>query len=193
MIRACPDVDDYLKIAEILKYKVFTSGLFNLNIVGWRNSRATDNRFEDWIAVYRKSHGDRWTQDFWPATTRPGVPHLLKPLVSKGTAIVYPGQYLESHKLGFYKGYKALLQHKPIKVYRDNDRDAALDYETSTVETGQFGIHIHKAGVLSKLVGLWSAGCQVFANYLDFEEFISLCEQSAEIWGNRFSYTLIEF
>lgn len=193
MIRACPDVEDYLKIAEILKYKVFSSGLFNLNIVGWRNVRATENRFEDWISVYRKSYSDKWTQDSWAVTTRPGIPYLLKPLSSKGAAILFPGQYLDSYKLGQHKGHKALVQTRLVKVYRDADLDATWDYGHATVETGLFGLNIHRAGLMSKLVGLWSAGCQVFANGVDFEEFISLCVQSAEIWGNSFSYTLIEF
>ena len=41
-----------------------------------------------------------------------------------GVAILKPGQYRSSHKLRLHAGkYLALGQQKPVKVYRDSNRD----------------------------------------------------------------------
>ena len=55
-----------------------------------------------------------------------------------------------------------------------------------------FGINIHKAGQDSKWVDNWSHGCQVFKRVKDFDEFMKICKKASKIWGNKFSYTLIE-
>lgn len=65
----------------------------------------------------------------------------------KGTAILAPGQYQSSHKIGLHRGkYKALVQHRPVTVYRDNNKDSKYDLEPTKKDTGIFGINIHKAG-----------------------------------------------
>ena len=38
----------------------------------------------------------------------------------------------------------------------------------------------------------WSAGCQVIAANDDFTSFMKICNKSKDIWGNSFTYTLIE-
>jgi hypothetical protein len=38
----------------------------------------------------------------------------------------------------------------------------------------------------------WSAGCQVFASIGDFRRFMQLMKNAEAIFGNKFSYTLIE-
>lgn len=108
----------------------------------------------------------------------------------QGTAILVPGQYKNCYGFGKYRGYECLRQVLPVKVYRDDDGDEEFDTNSDTVEEGLFGIHIHKAGVLSKIVGTWSAGCQVFQRKEDFEEFMNLCKDSLQ---DLFTYTLIEF
>ncbi len=44
-----------------------------------------------------------------------------------------------------------------------------------------------------KIVDKFSAGCQVFANASDFEFFLELAEQHAKLYGNKFTYTLLDF
>ena len=44
----------------------------------------------------------------------------------------------------------------------------------------------------SYYVNKWSAGCQVFKKVADFNEFMDICRKARDIWGNSFSYTLIE-
>ena len=63
-----------------------------------------------------------------------------------------------------------------------------------TIDNGVFGINIHRSNefVKSNLVDKWSAGCQVFASPKDYATFISLCKKAVALYGNRFTYTLID-
>ena len=62
-----------------------------------------------------------------------------------GVAILKPGQYRGSHKLGLHQGkYEALRQKSPVKVYRDNNKDGDYDLIEENVQEGIFGINIHK-------------------------------------------------
>ena len=58
--------------------------------------------------------------------------------------------------------------------------------------TGKFGINIHKAGENSNEVNNWSAGCQVFKKSKDFAEFMELVKKQKNLYGNTFTYTLID-
>jgi hypothetical protein len=79
-----------------------------------------------------------------------------------------------------------------LTVIRDYDRNAVLDFNNGREETGLFGINIHKAGKDSKDVNTWSAGCQVFQKSDDFETFMNLARKHRELYGNKFTYTLID-
>jgi hypothetical protein len=81
-----------------------------------------------------------------------------------------------------------------MKVYRDNNRDKIQDYDPKTIQEGIFAIQIHKSNPIlaSSINDKWSAGCQVFSSAKDFNEFMSLVEKAASIWGDSFTYTLIE-
>ena len=66
----------------------------------------------------------------------------------------------------------------------------------SNLHEGIFGINIHRAtkweGKKSTQIDRWSAGCQVIAANNDFRLFMEIMKKAAKIWGNSFSYTLIE-
>jgi len=113
----------------------------------------------------------------------------------KGTALLVPNQYKGVYKLDLHQGkYEALCQRLgDVSVYRDNDRDMILDFDPKTIDTGRFGINIHRSNphTESHQVGKWSAGCQVFKEAKSYNDFISICKKASEIWGNKFSYTLL--
>ena len=47
----------------------------------------------------------------------------------KGVAILKPGQYKKSHKIGKHQGkYEALCQQNPVTVYRDKSRKDQILY-----------------------------------------------------------------
>ena len=166
---------------------------FDLNIVGVRNS-ATGNKvtnaFDDVITVSFKEN-ENWIYKEWANTTDPGTKGVKEFYNAAGVARLVEGQYRGSHTLGLHQGkYEALKQQKPVKVYRDANRD--MTYDESKIQEGIFGINIHKAGVDSTFVENWSEGCQVFKRAADFEEFMTICRKAAKIHGASFTYTLIE-
>ena len=185
-----PEILDY---AASLGHTVFESGEYNLNIIGIRNSQHEPNRFDDTIhCVYKDEDGD-WIQKSWPCTTEPGKYWLENPTNVKGTAVLVPGQYRSVWKIDKHQGkYYALCQRNgTVKVYRDDNLDEIIDCDPETITEGFYGINIHKAGSHSTQIDRWSAGCQVFANESDFDEFMVICGKAREKWGNAFSYTLI--
>ena len=166
---------------------------FDVNIVGVRNSatgQKVTNAFDDCITISYKE-GGTWESHCWMATTDPGKKGMLEGKAAGGVARLVEGQYRGSYTLGLHQGkYEALKQQKPVKVYRDGDRD--LEYDENKIAEGIFGINIHKAGADSTYVENWSEGCQVFKRAKDFEEFMSICRKAAAIHGKSFTYTLIE-
>ena len=177
-------------------YAVFTRGDYNLNIIGVRTVSRIADKFDDWLYVVFKQDGE-WVELKYAITTDAGLYHLNHPSRVEGTAILCAGQYRSVYKLGLHRGkYMALVQRcGKVKVWRDKNRDNILDHEAGSEMEGYFGINIHKSSSReggSSRVGRYSAGCQVFQNPNEFAMFIELCERAAEIWGEKFTYTLLE-
>ncbi len=166
---------------------------FDVNIVGIRNSstgQKVTNAFDDFLTVSYKEGGE-WKFHIWPATTDPGKKGVLEYHNAAGVARLVEGQYRGSHNIGLHQGkYEALRQAKPVKVFRDANKD--LNYDENKIAEGVFGINIHKAGADSTYVENWSEGCQVFKKSADFEAFMKICRKARDIHGNSFTYTLIE-
>ncbi|MFA0810847.1 hypothetical protein [Microbulbifer epialgicus] len=183
-----------LQTAMIRKgYRFFDEGDFNLNLIGIRTTDNQSNSFNDHLAVAWRFDGVPHCLVF-PATTDPGTFWRENPINIKGTAILVPGQYPGLWQLGLHQGkYRALVQRKPARVYRDNNRDSIIDTD-APIDDGLFGINCHRANGTraSQQVDKWSAGCQVLANPFDFGLLIALCDRAAEQWGTTFTYTLLE-
>lgn len=131
-------------------------------------------------------------------TTDPGLPYLLDPTASRGTAVLAPGQHRGSHQLGFHHAGKpnasaALVQVRPVPVYRDADKDREIE-TTGTPVLGMYGINLHRAyrRGLTK-VGESSAGCQVWWNEDELEELLALVRKQRDAgMGETVSYTLFD-
>ena len=168
----------------------------NINLIGIRRDNTGTNEFDDFmVAIYRDKRL-REICKIYPITTDPGEYWLENPINPKGTAILVPGQYSGTWKLGLHQGkYEALVQRRPVKVWRDNNKDSVIDYPYAhaKVSEGYFGINIHRSNPYDKsyIVDKWSAGCQVFQAVDDYKEFMGLCKSSADLYGNSFSYTLL--
>ncbi|MEE2567444.1 hypothetical protein [Hyphobacterium marinum] len=179
-------------------YRLFENAKgFDLNIVGIRSASTVPDRFDDWITVsYRDGVAGDWAFYAWPGTTDPGLYYLRRPLNVHGTAILKPGQYRSSHAIRKHQGrYEAVCQ-KPgtnLPVHRDRNEDGTIDLDAEVMTNGT-GINIHRAGDTraSTVVGKWSAGCQVFADPTDFDVFMTLARRGRDIYGNGFTYTLLE-
>jgi len=183
---------EQLKTIFSKKGYLFTEETPNaLNIIGVRSSNIEANLFDDWLYLTQNlENGDVAIYEF-PITTDPGAYWLKNPMNVDGTAILVPGQYLNSHRLGLHQGkYEALKQNKPVKVWRDNNGDTTID-QSGEIYEGVFGINIHRsnAKTASNIVEKWSAGCQVFKKVNDFNLFIEICKNSGQ---ENFTYTLLE-
>jgi|TARA_R100000084_G_scaffold31342_1_gene12046 hypothetical protein len=187
------ELPEILKRVKSLGHVVFTNGQWNVNLIGVRNSNRKANQFDDELHVVFKDHRDQWVDLSFTATTDPGTYWLHNPMRAAGTAILVAGQYRGSHKIGMHRGrYPALVQHRPVKVYRDRNRDNVLDMDPNTAIEGIYGINIHHAGYDSHRVDKWSAGCTVIGSLTEWDAFMAVIRRSADLYGERFTYTLIE-
>jgi hypothetical protein len=174
-------------------YKWFEGKDLMLNIIGVRNSstgQKVTNLFDDHLTLTYTVDGVEHFHS-WPATTDPGTKGVMQFGNKAGVARLVEGQYINSHIMRPHAGkYEALGQNKPVKVYRDPNKD--MVYDEKSIQEGLFGINIHKAGADSTFVENWSEGCQVFKKAADFEEFMAICRRAKAVHGNNFTYTLIE-
>ena len=176
-------------------YAWFDSKDFDLNIVGIRNlapGKKVTNVFDDWMTLSYKENGV-WKFHEWACTTDPGTKGVKEFSNPNGVARLVAGQYRGSHAIGLHQGkYEALKQAKPVKVYRDKNKD--MTFDETIIQEGIFGINIHRSNpkTESEFVENWSEGCQVFKRVKDFNLFMSIVNKSSKIMGNSFTYTLLE-
>jgi len=199
LLEHCKEADIEMSILN-LDYKWYSTANkekpYNLNIVGIRsnNGNKVTNLFDDYIIVEYLDGRGHINRKIYEITTEPGKYYMDHPMANKGAAILKPGQYKSCWQIGRHKGlYEALVQVKPITVYRDNNRDDIYDLDPEMIDEGMFGINIHRSNPNRRSIynDKWSAGCQVFANYKEFDEFMNLCRRQMAIYGNSFTYTLI--
>lgn len=184
-----------ISILHQRNYIVYTRP-YELNIVGLRSANTKANRFDDEIHVFYVNQIGNWNYHVFKATTDPGTYWLLNPMQPQGTAILAQGQYVNAYQIGLHRGqYPALVQSRPVTFIRDYDRNAILDFNNGKKITGQVGINIHRAMLHGDTLQVdnWSAGCQVFENGEAFQVFMKLCERHRQRYGNRFTYSLIDF
>ena len=167
---------------------------FDVNIVGIRNSsvgNAVTNVFDDYMTLSYKENGV-WKFHQWAITTDPGTKAVKEYHNPNGVARVVPNQYRGMWAVGKHQGkYEAMTQVKPVKVYRDKNKD--MTFNETVIQEGLFGINGHRSNPTSEstYVENWSEGCQVFKRVKDFSEFMSVINKSKNIHGNSFTYTLI--
>lgn len=188
-------LNQVIKSAQNLGYSIDTRP-YKLNIIGVRNSAATDQqKFDDEIAYFYYDNKGQLVGKVAPATTDPSTYFLENPMNTKGAAILKSGQYKDSWIIGLHRGaYSALVQSKPVTTIRDNDRNAYINYFAPTT-TGLYGINIHRSSKGKDnvaVIGKDSAGCQVFRDEKDFNAMMDMAKVSRSKYGNNFTYTLID-
>ena len=188
-------VYDFEKLFKEKGYAWFTKGNYNLNIVGVRsnNNDKVTNQYDDILVVdYNTKNGHK--RVCYTITTEPGKYYMQNLGNTKGTAILVPGQYRGCWQIGLHRGkYKALCQKKEVKVYRDGNKNMTYDMTPESINKGIFGINIHRSNEAwtRKTIDKYSAGCQAFNSPIEFNSFMRLCEEQRKLYGNSFTYTLI--
>ncbi len=184
-------------IAKKHGYKIYSEP-YRLNLWGVRSAATEAGKFDDQLFIFfnKNINGGRpdWEILVFPFTTDPSSFWLGSPMHPKGTAILKGGQW-HGYKIGMHRGkYHALVQRKPVTVYRDNNKDSILNFAGSKLFSGLFGINIHRANSkgVTKVISKNSAGCQVFQNVEHFDFMMQLAEVHKRLHGNDFTYTLID-
>jgi len=165
-----------------------------LNLVGVR-SPGDVNKFNDTLYYYWfDSKGKPEIRSIKEFTTDPGLKILRAPITTKGTAVVKEGWYRRMWKLGKHKNsYPALVQANPCVVFRDNNRNAIIDFNPETIESGLFGINLHRASERLKSIQVdgWSAGCQVVADSAEFKKLMDRVYIANSKGQTLYSYLLV--
>lgn len=190
---------DYTSLRDVVVskgYSFFDDGAYNLNIFGIRSADPLVDEFNDYMGVAYRDTFNNPIINVFKATTKPGLYWLKNKLGNiNGTAILLPGQYRRCWKLGYHKNYRALEQNGTgiFKVWRDNDSDGDLDMNGDVFDDVT-GLNGHTTSFINEVdrVGAYSAGCQVVQDDLDFSILLSVVIRSAALYGNTFSYTLLE-
>tara|TARA_B100000963_G_scaffold8974_1_gene7027 strand:- start:8873 stop:9601 length:729 start_codon:yes stop_codon:yes gene_type:complete len=196
-------IKSLVAIMKARGYIVYTEP-YRLNIVGVRNPSPRPESFDDNFFVFFKDNDGKWIGYKYTGTTDPSTSYLNKGGFkdsTTGIAIVPQGQYVDTYSIGLHNGkYEALVQEKPFCIYRDYNRDDILNFNVEDKVCGDFGINIHRAmsggaedGKGNTLkVGVYSAGCQVFNNYYCWLEFMEMARKHRGLYGNYFTYTLLD-
>lgn len=170
---------------------------YAVNICGFRKNSKKSNAFDDVISIGFYDSKKKWNQYDYKATTDPGTFYLLNPekFNKLGTAIVKPNFYKNAYAIGWHYDHEALTQVlAQVEIWRDYNRDSTLDFYNGTSYWGFFGTNIHWSGDYRKTtVDRWSAGCQVIEDPNDFRQFMTFCRKHRDLYGNVFSYGLIDF
>lgn len=175
-----------------------TAKAWDVFVFGVRNKSRVADAWDDVVCfAWNDASGARHLR-VCKGTTDPGLPYLLDPTASRGTAVLAPGQHRGSHRLGFHHAGKpnasaALVQVQAVPVYRDADKDADIE-TTGTPVLGFYGINLHRAyrRGLTK-VGESSAGCQVWWDERELEELLVLVGKQRDAgMGETVSYTLFD-
>jgi len=172
---------------------------YKLNIWGFRSKNEEPNLFDDEFHVFfntSKTRFAKWAYFVFKCTTDPGTYWLRNPMNPQGTAMLAPGQYTDTYKIDMHLGkYIALCQRlKKVRIIRDYNRNAILDFYNGKIVSENAGINIHRARKTGTTyeVDNHSAGCQVFQKANEFDFFMKLCYAHKKLHGNKFSYTLID-
>ena len=190
------ELEHILTFMRDYNFKVFEKE-YSVNIYLLRSDNNQAGKFDDVIGLF---YWDRWkklNEMRFRGTTEAGRYYLNNPLNVDGTAIILPGQYKGSHKIGLHKGTPALEQKGNMKYIRDANKDGVLNFELAQDEDniieGNFKTNIHTVvnDTPGRQIGRASAGCPVIASTFEYAIFFAACKASSEIYGNSFTTTLI--
>jgi hypothetical protein len=125
-----------------------------------RCSEEFDNKASDFLLYVQNQE----IKEVLPCTTRAGNYWVYNPITYggiTGTAVMCDGFYPKvwegalTKRFGIYS-LPELVQVRPVKVYRDGNKDKKID--RTNIQIGMFGINLHQQG-WAFAVDNWSAGC----------------------------------
>lgn len=178
-------------------YQIFEDTLnFNIVYIEGMNPNGTlnndaPNQFNDIRTVIAFENDEPIILGIWEGTTEPGRRYTLKPMNQKGAARIAFGQY-EAWQVGIHgnsEPHEALIQVKPITVFRDYNKDFKRTNDAK--DTGLFGINQHHGYDLPQLdIGTASAGCLLGRKRQGHRDFMRLIKRDRRYQNNtKFIFT----
>jgi len=126
-------------------------------------------------------------------TTDPSIYWTMSKERNKGgTFHLVSGYHKNIWAFGTHKGYNAIVndwkQCKPTKGWRDANYNFTNDSK-DVIVCDYFGVNFHRmdSNIIVKLIGRYSAGCQVIQNPKDFDYIYKKAKESGQ---KTFSYML---
>ena len=130
-------------------------------------------------------------------TTVPSLAYYgKKPMNPQGVGIKLPGDtiYLLRESTLGKTTYKMMVEAEKIKVGRYPLGVTKFEtYKPADVSQENCGMQIHRSSTkgVGVCIGPWSAGCQVFSDYTEWQEFIQKSE-SESMNNSKFLYALVQ-
>lgn len=122
------------------------------------------NTYDDVCVRFKGTHVDK----VFPCSTTAGDYYIFNPITYggiTGTAVACEQQVLNSHEFITSANWKSLWlggpyfqERKPIKFYRDGNKDRIID--RGKVYIDNIGVNFHHGGV-ENLISNWSAACMI--------------------------------
>ena len=162
-------------------------------IIGVQSEEDSFNLFDDKFYVF---DGNEF-KDVSTGTTNPGKTALLyyDKYNLPGSAVWKTDEfYKDLYFPGHHKGrMKALRQIKPIKFYRDSDKDEKSEQQgelfDDIIYANMHGVSYDPySKVIKSRIGGWSFGCQVWNNMSDYRNMIKATWKR----GNAVDYCLLK-
>ena len=168
------------------------------NKIDIKSKPENNDKFTDTLYLIEQKSTDETMVKPYQITTSPSLAYYgKKPLNPQGTGIKLPGDTLYNlgmHKMG-HGTYVLMAEAEPIEVGRYDI--GVTKYETyhpvDKFQKQYCGMQIHRSstGAVSPCIGPWSAGCQVFCDINEFNDFIARAQKQSSN-SKRFIYALIE-
>lgn len=194
-----PTIELIHKAMMLQGMTVFTQP-YSVTLGGVRSNDAVSNKFNDWLFASYFDKSGKLHSAIVSGTVDPGLSSRLKPSNPKGVAIIQHGiqhrgvyEYQNpaiDKTLRGHKGQEAFRQVKPMKLWRDKNKDSKIDYglheELSTSYTNG-----HNMGVIGNDVNGWSEGCwgSTVNNMRKLYDFAIIQDKNG--LGKTFSFALL--
>lgn len=175
-------------------YPLFEKGDYNINLFGIRSKNRIAGYFDDKIGYAYKVKG-RWQVTVINGTVDCGEYYMRNPMTNEGAAFMVEGFYRGLWQLGSFHGTPSLIQVRPVKYYRDGNRDNIMDLDPKTIKESIIGLFTHEHFQISdraKLIYNSSAACWVAESRTEYKELIKVVTQAVKIWGNSISAALFD-
>lgn len=160
-------------------------------LLGVQSNEDAYNEFDDKFYLFK---GNRFIMVL-SGTTNAGASAIMnyKKFNPKGVAVLKTNEwYYNCWQAGLHKGkMRALKQIAPMKFYRDWNKNRRIE-ETGKLREGIIGCEFHTAtytdnmNFVRKLIGGWSAVCQVANSTKDYYKVLAL------VGTNKVSYCLLK-